>query len=216
MYGLRPRVGPAVRGRYPALGCCVQGAGTAPAVGGRCPGSGVSCAGGGHRSCFGFRLFRSGHWALGLSVSCCPQFAPTVPARLFLVPYSFFAFCCWRRCVSRCKHCSEGPKDPQREEWEREAEREHAGPAPGTGHGQTLPLALAAGSPARRPGGRGCGGPGPPSTRTQSRPGAQQPLRAAPRAPRLLCLSTPHNVPGFSKMQESRAASVFLNQISHT
>ena len=61
-----------------------------------------------------------------------------------------------------------------------------------------------------------CGGPGPPSTRTQSRPGAQQPLRAAPRVPRLLCLSTPHNVPGFSKMQESRAASVFLNQISHT
>ena len=28
--------------------------------------------------------------------------------QLFLVPYSFFVFCCWRRGVSRCKHCSKG------------------------------------------------------------------------------------------------------------
>ena len=28
--------------------------------------------------------------------------------QLFLVPYSFFVFCCWRRGVSRCKYCSKG------------------------------------------------------------------------------------------------------------
>ena len=33
----------------------------------------------------------------------CPNCACT---QLFSVPYSFFAFCCPRRCLSRCKHCS--------------------------------------------------------------------------------------------------------------
>ena len=26
--------------------------------------------------------------------------------QLFSVPYSYFVFCCWRRCLSRCKPCS--------------------------------------------------------------------------------------------------------------
>ena len=54
----------------------------------------------------------------------------------------------------------------------------------------------------------------PPAHRAD--PVHSSPSVPPPRAPRLLCLSTPHNVPGFSKMQESQAASVFLNQISHT
>ena len=34
--------------------------------------------------------------------------------RLFLVPYSFFVFCCWRRGVSRCKPCRKGSRVPAR------------------------------------------------------------------------------------------------------
>ena len=26
--------------------------------------------------------------------------------QLFLVPYNFFIFCCWKRCLSMCKDCS--------------------------------------------------------------------------------------------------------------
>ena len=32
--------------------------------------------------------------------------------QLFLVPYSFLVFCCWRRGVSRCQHCSKGSQVP--------------------------------------------------------------------------------------------------------
>ena len=39
----------------------------------------------------------------------CPNCSCT---QLFLVPYSFFVFCCWRRGVSRCKHCSKGAHVP--------------------------------------------------------------------------------------------------------
>ena len=39
----------------------------------------------------------------------CPNFACT---QLFLVPHSFFVFCCLRRHLSRCKHCSKGPQVP--------------------------------------------------------------------------------------------------------
>ena len=39
---------------------------------------------------------------------------PQLPmqAVIFLVPYGFFVFCCWRRGVSRCKHCSTAAKGP--------------------------------------------------------------------------------------------------------
>ena len=33
--------------------------------------------------------------------------------RLLLVSYSFCVFCCWRRGVSRCKHCSTEKKGPR-------------------------------------------------------------------------------------------------------
>ena len=32
--------------------------------------------------------------------------------QLFLSPYSLFVCCCWRRRLSRCKHCSKGPQVP--------------------------------------------------------------------------------------------------------
>lgn len=32
--------------------------------------------------------------------------------QLFFVPYSFFLFCCLRRCLSRCKHCCKRPYVP--------------------------------------------------------------------------------------------------------
>ena len=36
-----------------------------------------------------------------------PEFAPNFTYTwLFFIPYSFFLFCCWRKGVSMCKHCS--------------------------------------------------------------------------------------------------------------
>ena len=43
-----------------------------------------------------------------LSVIC-----PSCPCtQLFLVPYSLFVFCCWRRSLSWCKHYSKGSQVP--------------------------------------------------------------------------------------------------------
>ena len=55
-------------------------------------------------------------WQLGFLVffyllsRICPN---CVSMQLFLVPYNFFAFCCSRKGVSRCKHCSTAAKGPQ-------------------------------------------------------------------------------------------------------
>ena len=55
-------------------------------------------------------------WLLGFLVSLyllsriCPNCTCT---QLFLVPYSFFVFCCSRRCLSGCKHCSTAAKSPR-------------------------------------------------------------------------------------------------------
>ena len=65
--------------------------------------------------CFFSWHLRSGGWVLVsfkiilLLISC-----PNCPCmQLFLVPYSFFAFCCWRKHLSRCKHCcSKGSQVP--------------------------------------------------------------------------------------------------------
>ena len=63
------------------------------------------------------RLFRSGSWSF---CSFCILFSiicPNCPRTwLFLVPYSLFVFCCWRRCLSKCKHCSKESQDPR---WKR-------------------------------------------------------------------------------------------------
>ena len=54
-------------------------------------------------------------WQLGLWSFCIllfiifPNCAST---QLFLVPYSFFVFCCWRRPLPRCKHCNKGSQVP--------------------------------------------------------------------------------------------------------
>ena len=79
---------------------------------------GVECRGHVEVPCFCSRhpvfcsgLFRSGSWSF---CSFCILFSiicPNCPCtQLFLVPYSFFTFCCWRRCLSKCKHYS---KDSQ-------------------------------------------------------------------------------------------------------
>ena len=42
----------------------------------------------------------------------CLQFAPAVHAQLSLIPCDFFAFCCQRRYLPRCKHCKESRSQP--------------------------------------------------------------------------------------------------------
>ena len=55
------------------------------------------------------------NWWLGFQSLCillsriCPNCTFT---QLFLVPYRFFVFCCWRRHLSRCKPCSRGSQVP--------------------------------------------------------------------------------------------------------
>ena len=57
-------------------------------------------------------LFKSDSWVFQSVCVFCSEFVPTVHAQLFLVPHGFFVFCCWRRGVSRCKHCSTVAKGP--------------------------------------------------------------------------------------------------------
>ena len=61
--------------------------------------------------CYCYKLLRGGIWVFGLFCILlsiiCPNCACT---QLFLVPSSFFVFCCWRRCLSKCKHCSKWPQ----------------------------------------------------------------------------------------------------------
>ena len=64
-------------------------------------------------SCFCSGHLRSSSWVFGLFVSCCSKFVPIAHVHsYFLVPYSFFIFCCPRKHLSRCKHCSQGSQVP--------------------------------------------------------------------------------------------------------
>ena len=63
--------------------------------------------------CFCSQHLRSGSWVFWsfcilLSI-ICPSCACM---QSFLVPYSFFVFCCLRRLLSRCKHCGKGFQVP--------------------------------------------------------------------------------------------------------
>ena len=63
--------------------------------------------------CFCSWVFRSGSWAFWpvcilLSIIC----SNCASTQLLLVPYSFTVFCCSRRRVFRCKHCSKGSQVP--------------------------------------------------------------------------------------------------------
>ena len=61
-----------------------------------------------------YPAFALGFGQLGFWSLCifCLKFALTAHAQLFLVPCSFFVFCCSRRGGSRCKHCSKGSQVP--------------------------------------------------------------------------------------------------------
>ena len=108
LYGVRIGVCPGVRPEgclrcfaHPFDGVEVQGVCAAP------------CFCSWHRV-FRSRLFRSGSWVFWsfcilLSI-ICPNCTCT---QLFLVPYSFFVFCCSRRGVSSCKYCSTATKGPR-------------------------------------------------------------------------------------------------------
>ena len=55
-------------------------------------------------------------WQLGFLVSMyllSRIYSNSTCMQLFLVPYSFFIFCCSRRGVSRCKNCSTAAKGPR-------------------------------------------------------------------------------------------------------
>ena len=61
--------------------------------------------------------FKSGIWVFWSLCVFCPEFVDKTPncecMKLFLVPYNFFVFCCWKRGLSRCKHCSTCSKGPR-------------------------------------------------------------------------------------------------------
>ena len=47
-------------------------------------------------------------WQLGFSYLVVHDLPQLACMQLFLVPYSFFVFCCWRRRASRYKQCCKG------------------------------------------------------------------------------------------------------------
>ena len=62
--------------------------------------------------CFCSGHLRSSSWVFGLFISCS-KFVPTAHVHsYFLLPYSFFIFCCSRKHLSRCKHCRQGSQVP--------------------------------------------------------------------------------------------------------
>ena len=65
----------------------------------------------GHARSLDFAL-GSSETAVGFLVFCF-SLSIICPNCSFLVTYSFFVFCCWRRCLSRCKHCSHAAKGPR-------------------------------------------------------------------------------------------------------
>ena len=67
--------------------------------------------------CFCSGLFRCDSWVFGLSVSFGSRIYTTYACtQLFVVPYSFFAFCCSKTGVSRSKYCRTVAKDPRPQE----------------------------------------------------------------------------------------------------
>ena len=82
---------------------CVQGSGWRVSGGLPAP-LRVLSAGGRAVPCFCSWLFRSGSSG---------RFVQNLPLmRSYLVPCGFFAFCCWRRGESRCKHQGKGFQEP--------------------------------------------------------------------------------------------------------
>ena len=67
------------------------------------------------KTCFYSRLFKSRSWIFLVTfVSFVSRICSNCSCtQLFLVPNSFFVFCCWRRSMSRCKHCYTVAKDPR-------------------------------------------------------------------------------------------------------
>ena len=65
---------------------------------------------------FFFLLQALQKWQLGFLFCLCAFQVRICPScacmQLFFSPYSFFVFCCWRRGVSRGKHCSQGSQVP--------------------------------------------------------------------------------------------------------
>ena len=58
-----------------------------------------------------FQKWQLGFWSFCVLSIIHPNCTYTL---LFLLPYSFFVFCCSRRHLSRCKHCKKGPQVPAR------------------------------------------------------------------------------------------------------
>ena len=76
----------------PLWWCCVQGTGAVP--------------------CFCSRHLRNGRWFVAFLYLIVHNCSNCEGVQLCLVCYSFFVFCCSRRCVSRWKHSSKGSQVP--------------------------------------------------------------------------------------------------------
>ena len=60
------------------------------------------------------KLFKSDSWVFcSLCILWVQNLTPLCLDTVISVPPGFFAFCCWRKGVSRCKHCSTAAKGPR-------------------------------------------------------------------------------------------------------
>lgn len=85
----------------------VQGSNQRGGLGGLHIPLGVLCARGMHSTLLLLWTPQKWHLSFGRFVSFCSKFTPTTAGtQLFLVLYNFFVFCCSRRYLSRCNHCS--------------------------------------------------------------------------------------------------------------
>ena len=72
---------------------------------------GVECRG--HALNFCSWLFRNGFFCVCVFLYLLSRMCPNCTCmQLCLVPDSFFVFCCWRKCVSKCKHGSKASQVP--------------------------------------------------------------------------------------------------------
>ena len=72
----------------------------------------VPCAGVMHRTLLLLPYLGSGSWVLAFLYLVLLNLPPLCMRAVIFSPLEFLCICCWRRWLSRCKHCSKGSQVP--------------------------------------------------------------------------------------------------------